>query len=248
MKAPLTTKLALVAGALALVGGGAAIAADKLGPKQERDAIIASAAKEVGVEPAKLDAALKSAYESQIDAAVKAGQLTQDQADALKKRIEQNGVPLGVPSRGDGFGHRGGEHHGFGHRGGGAGLEAAAAYLGIDRAAMFDALRNGTTLAELAKQKGKTADGLKQAITAAVTKQLAEAVADGRLDKTRADAITKDLPTRIDDLINGIGPRGGFGHHGFGHGPEDGGPGDDDDTAPAPTGSGPSSSAPVSFA
>ncbi len=57
----------------ALVGGGAAIAADRLSPTQESDAVVADAAKQLGVDASKLDAALKKALQNRVDAAVTAG-------------------------------------------------------------------------------------------------------------------------------------------------------------------------------
>jgi hypothetical protein len=62
--------------AAALVGGGAAIAADRLSPTQESDAVLADAAKQLGVDPSKLDAALTKALQNRVDAAVAAGRIT----------------------------------------------------------------------------------------------------------------------------------------------------------------------------
>ena len=45
-------------------------------------------------EPSELRAALVDAYEARIDAAVDAGDLTQEQADSLKERLEADGAPL----------------------------------------------------------------------------------------------------------------------------------------------------------
>jgi hypothetical protein len=86
----------------ALVGGGAAIAADRLTPKQESDAVVADAAKQLGVDPAKLNAALKQALENRVDAAVAAGRITKAQGDEMKARIAAGDMPLiGVgPSHG----------------------------------------------------------------------------------------------------------------------------------------------------
>ena len=40
------------------------------------------------------EAALKGAYDARIDAAVKAGKITKEQGDALKKRAAEGGLPL----------------------------------------------------------------------------------------------------------------------------------------------------------
>ena len=106
-------KLKIAGGTAALaavLGGGAAVAATQLSPTEESDAIVADAAKQLGVSADELDAALKQAFENRIDAAVEAGTLTEAQAAELKERIEAGEVPLvGV---GPGPGHHGG-HHGF---------------------------------------------------------------------------------------------------------------------------------------
>ena len=100
------TKLAASAGAaLAVVGAGGALAADRLTPSDESKAVVDDAAKLLGVDPAKLNAALRKALENRIDEAVKAGRLTEEQGKAMKERIEAGDFPLfggpgfGRPSR-----------------------------------------------------------------------------------------------------------------------------------------------------
>jgi polyhydroxyalkanoate synthesis regulator phasin len=82
-----TAKRKLVAGAavaLVVAGGGVAVGAKAFSsPKRESQAVIADAAKQLGVEPAQLSAALKSALKHRIDAAVESGRLTKAQGDAL---------------------------------------------------------------------------------------------------------------------------------------------------------------------
>ena len=194
---------AVVAG---LVGGGAAIAADRLSPKQESDAIVADAATQLGIDASKLDAALKQALENRVDAAVTAGRITKAQGEEMKARIAAGEVPLvGVgPGRG---------HHMRGHHF--ADLEAAASYLGVTEAALRTSLSDGSTLAEIATEKGKSVDGLKDALLAAAKADLAQAVTDGRLTEAQQTEILADLPDRIDGLVNAQrhlrgdhGPRG----------------------------------------
>ena len=66
--------IAGAAAALAVGGAGAGVAATKLTGSQseESKAIVNDAAKTLGVEPGKLSAALKQAFENRIDAAVAA--------------------------------------------------------------------------------------------------------------------------------------------------------------------------------
>jgi hypothetical protein len=78
------------------------------------------------------------------------------------------------------------------------------------------ALRNGQTLAELAKARDKSVDGLVTTMTKAETAKLNAAVKAGRLTDGQRDSIVAGLKDRITDMVNGsVGPR-------FGRGP--GGP------------------------
>ena len=225
------TKLAAGAGAaLAVVGAGGALAADRLTPNDESKAVVDDAAKQLGVDPAKLNAALQKALENRIDEAVKAGRLTEEQGKAMKQRIEAGDFPLfGVP----GFGaHRGFALHGF------RDLGTAAAFLGIDEAALRERLRDGDTLAEVAKEKGKSVDALVSAIVAATTKRIDEAVAAGRITKAQRDEIVAGLKKRTTEIVNGDFPafkgRGGPGFDGPAFGPRFGHGFDRPRLAPAP--------------
>jgi hypothetical protein len=119
--------IAGAAAALAVGGAGAGIAATKIGhsPSEESQAVVNDAAKQLGVEPSKLGAALKKAYEDRVDAAVADGTITKAEGKALKQRLEANGLPLVAPPLG--FRHFGFHHHGP------PGIPAAAKYLGLSR-------------------------------------------------------------------------------------------------------------------
>ena len=194
------TKLAGAAGAaLAVVGAGGALAADKLTPGDESKAVVEDAAKQLGIDPAKLNDALKQALENRIDEAVKAGRLTEAQGKAMKQRIEANDFPLFL-GPGPAFGFRGFGHHGF------RDLDAAAAYLGVDEDELRERMRDGETLADVAKAEGKTVDGLVTAIVASTTKRLDDAVAAGRMTKDQRDEIVAGLEQRTTEIVNGTFP------------------------------------------
>lgn len=196
------TKVAAGAGAvLAAAGAGGAIAATQLSPSEESKAVVADAAKQLGVDPAKLSDALRQALENRIDQAVADGTLTKEQADAMKQRVEADDFPLfGAPLLE--AGHRGG----FGFRAGMRDLDAAASYLGLTEAQLRAALDTGKTLAEVTRQKGKSVDGLVSAIVAATTTRLDEAVANGRMTKAQRDEIVAGLKAWTTDLVNGVRP------------------------------------------
>jgi hypothetical protein len=186
-----------------------------------------SVAKHLGVSPQKLKDATKAAAIDQVNADLAAGRITQAQADALKKRIEAGDGVLGGPG-GPGFGRGPG---GPGFPGGGPGLArpaianeiaAAAKYLGLSEADLRTKLRDGQSLADVAKAQSKDVAGLKTAILDAAKTDLDKAVADKKLTQSQADDIANGLKAHIDDIVDanvklrlrgpgGPGMRFGFG-------------------------------------
>jgi phage antirepressor YoqD-like protein len=220
----LRAKRSIAIGGLAatLLGGGAALAARDDGNKTE-DAILGDAAKRLGVTQAELEDALAKAEDAQIDKAVKDGKLTKKQADELKKRRDESGRVLGFPGGGPRF-----EHHRFGVPGPGFGgpgpLGDVAKALGIGERKLFSQLRDGKTLAQIAKAQGKTLDDVRAALKKAEEAKIAAAVKDGKLTQEQADEILEHLDERLQHLGED-GPFGGRrmgpppgepGGHGFG--------------------------------
>lgn len=189
--------IAGAAAALAVGGAGAGVAATKLADSRsaESQAIVNDAAKSLGVEPSKLEAALKKAFEDRIDAAVAAGRLSKEQGQELKKRIEAGDLPLfGPPAFGPGFGMP----HPFFH-----GLDAAASYLGLTEEQLESRLESGKTLAQIAKDEDKSVDGLKAAMLKDAKEKLDALVKDGKVTKADERKVMQDLEQRIDGLVNG---------------------------------------------
>ena len=210
-------KLTLVAGAAAVallmagLGAAGAIAASRiLSPGDESKAIIDDAATQLGVKPQALSDALTQALENRIDAAVDAGRLTKEQADELKKRLESDDFPLlfgpgwlgGRGLGGHDFGLGPGRHVGL--------LDDAASYLGLSEVKLREALED-KTLAQIAKEQGKSASGLVQALVNAEEKRIDEAVADGRITKSMASDLKATLQERIQALVDGELRERGFG-------------------------------------
>jgi hypothetical protein len=195
--------------ALAVVGGGgAALAAggNPFGGANDRQAVLNDAAQRLNVKPAELQSALKQAMLDRIDAALKAGRITEQQATELKARVNA-GDGLGPLFGGRGFGF----HHGGPPL---AGLDAAATYLGLTPAQLRTQLQSGKTLAQIAKAQGKSTDGLKQAMLADAKTHLDADVKAGKLTQSQADHILSDLSSRLDDLIqNGFRFRDHDGDH-----------------------------------
>jgi len=196
------------ASALAIAGGGAAYAAATGGGNQ-RDALLRDAAQRLNVTPDQLRSALQGAFSDQLDQAVRAGRLTQQQADRIKQRIRAGDLPLGGPGPGPGVGGPGFGRGPFGGPGRGPlriGLDAAAGYLGLTRAALARQLMSGKTLAQVARAQGKSVDGLQQALLNAARSALDRAVANGRLTSAQRDDILRGLQQRIGDIVNRTAP------------------------------------------
>ena len=208
-------RLRLVASAgaaLAVAGGGAAVAATQGSLGQESRAIIDDAAEQLGVDSTELAEALEQALGNRVDEAVAEGRLTGEQGAALKARIQSGEVPLlGLRGSGRGFGH-----HGHGH---GAQLDAAATFLGLSEAELRAALEDGTTLADIARAEGKSVARLVDTLVASATAKLDDAVESGRLTDAERDEIVAELEQRITERVNAAGPRfrGGPGFRGGPH-------------------------------
>ena len=211
------TAAILVAGAAVFGGSAVAIAASE-SSSNPRQALIDDAAKRLGVSSNALDAALRSAAVDQLEAAVKAGRLTQAQADEIKKRIQSGqSPPMGMaPGLGD---HFGGPWDGPGDRGDhdSAVMAAAAKYLGITEETLHNQLMAGTSLADLAGKHGKSAQGLYDAMAAAAKAELDQAVKDGRITQAQEDAIVKQIQSGRFPAFGHFGGPGRFDDHGPGH-------------------------------
>ena len=206
-------KLTFAAGAAGItllvagLGAAGAVAASRmLSPSEESKAVIDDAASQLGIEPSALSDALKQALKNRVDEALDDGRLTQEQADELKERIDADDYPL-LFGRG---GHGG--PRGFGRHGHFEVLATAASFLGMTEAELREELQD-KTLADIAKEHGKTAAGLVQQLVATQTKRIDEAVADGKLSEEQAAELKADLGERMEALVEGELRGRGDGRH-----------------------------------
>ena len=170
-------------------------------------------ASELGVETAEVAPAAKAAAVASVTAAVAAGDLTQDQADAMIERINNwDGTGCGWI----GF-HLGGGHHGAGLGFMSSAFTAAADALGLEPADLREALADAS-LEEVANDQGVSYEEVTSAALAAAKTDLDAAVADGTITQDRADAIYDHLSTWLAD-------GGAFEGHGWGGGRHHQGPG-----------------------
>lgn len=204
MQTNLKRKLAIGTTALAAAAfAGGAYAANQEPGAGVRQAFLGDLAKRLNVSPAQLRAALRGAFDDQLQAAVAAGKLTQAQATAIKQREQQAGA-----------GPR--ERFWFGHRRGGPPLPvpgfrrlaAAARYLGVSESQLADELGAGKTLAQVAKARSKSIPGLEAAMSTAVRSRLDKALAQRLITSAQEQQILGRLKQRLADEINGtmIGP------------------------------------------
>jgi hypothetical protein len=182
-------KMAPILLAAGLVGGAAAMA---LAPTLAG----AASSTTVTVAPTAKAGPLKAA----LDGLVADGTITQAQADKVLSRL-QSALPKGP-----------------GLAGGRAPLAAAlgkasseiAGYLGITPAQLRTELQSGKTLAQIAGDHGKTADGLVDAIVNAGKKALDTAVGNGRLTQAQADTLEGKLKDQATALVNRPHPAAGI--------------------------------------
>lgn len=190
-----------LSGAIVAGGATAAIAAvGKQDAKQSEQAVLDDAAKRLNVTPEKLRDALAAARDAQLDEAVKAGRLTQKQADAMKAARKQAGSVLGGP--GPHFGKRfgpggpGGPGFGIGHDL----LDDIAKALKTTPGKLLEELRDGKSLADVAKANGVSLADVRTAAKAAIKTRLDKAVKDGDLTRAQAD----DMLAGVDDKLEAI--------------------------------------------
>jgi hypothetical protein len=192
---PMNRKLAAgAAGVAVLAAGGGAYAATQHATNS-RQAFLDDAAGRLHVTPQQLEDALRGAALDRLDAAVKAGRLTQQQADAVKRRLQSGGVLRpGVPHA---FGRHGFPHGPFGH----GRLDPAARYLGLTDVQLRRQLRAGKSLADVARAQGKSVGGLEAALKAALRRRLDAAVKVGRLTQAQEQQILARIDRRIANLV-----------------------------------------------
>ncbi len=133
------------------------------------------------------------------------GTLTEAQRDAVVETLQN-----ARPDRGE-FRERLGQR---GPRGAGE----IAEILGLEGSEMREALRNGSSIAELAEAQGIDSADVVDAIVARAEERLDTAVENGRIDDTQAAEMLTQAAERAEDLVNGEIEFGGRrGHHrGFG--------------------------------
>jgi hypothetical protein len=180
----------------------------------------------LGKSAADVQAAVRALLADRLQKDVDAGRMTADQRDAVLKAYDAGLPGFGVPGIGFGFagphfGH--GDRFESGRRGGFAPRGGVRPRRGFDRAhppAAKDILAKRDQLfAALAGKLGVSADQVKAAVRGVLSDHLDQAVKNGRLTRSQADAMLKAFDTGR--------PPAGLRAHGMGgrwHGPPPGAP------------------------
>ncbi|MEZ5141569.1 MAG: hypothetical protein R2726_03485 [Acidimicrobiales bacterium] len=122
------------------------------------------------------------------------------------RRRQAQGRPAG--------GHGPGGPGGFGHDRGGAGLDTAAAAIGISADELRTALQNGQTIAQVAQSKGVEPQKVVDAIVAEMNKHFDEELASGEHTQAEIDQKKAEAAQRATDMVNNTMPKGGPGGRG----------------------------------
>ncbi len=187
--------------ALATAGVGAGVVMAQSGAEGSGASFLDRVAQKLGIDTPKLEQALTDARSDEIDQAVTDGDLTQDQADRLKARLDE--LPEGAFGGSFGRWRHGGFHGERRGPGPGAIHEKLAGFLGVSVEQLGGELRAGNaTLTSVADAHGKSRDELKTFIEGETKTKLDEAVAAGNLTQERADEILAKLVERLDDMID----------------------------------------------
>jgi hypothetical protein len=202
----------LTAGLLA--GGGAGFALTSSGVAHGDSATTTTTTKDGTKSNAGASNARNKFLEDALAPLVANGTITQAQADAVIKAIED-----ARPDRPDLKRFEG--RRGVGVLGDVFG--AAAKALGMSTDDLRAALRDGKSIADVAKDKNVETSKVVDAMVAAAKTELDQAVKDGKLTQAQADEKLNDLRTRLTAMVNGEMPsfagRPGFPGHGHGPGP-----------------------------
>jgi flagellar hook-basal body complex protein FliE len=180
-----------------------------------------AAAKALGMTTDELVAKLKDGKTTIADVAKDKNVPLNDVIDAMvgadRQRIEdfvKNPLPqppAGAPNFKGGFGKGGPGGRGAAFGVGGE-IDSVAKILGVSSDDLKKALRDGKSIADIAKSKNVDVNTVIDKLVTDATKRVNDAVANGKLTKEQAAKITDSLKQHITAFVNGEAPKfGGFG-------------------------------------
>lgn len=178
------------------------------------DSFLNALAQNLGITRSALNSGLQTTATQQIDQAVAAGKITQQQASQADQRIANGQLPFGIlgggrrhggggPGRGNGQGQPGSSAG----RGGGQGQpgnsalascftaaqQALTSTLGISASDLSQARQSGQTLDQIAQAQGTSLQALQDAISTAATSCLDQQVQSGTITAAQEQSILQRL-------------------------------------------------------
>ena len=170
--------------------------------KERLSNFISGLAENLGISQEELEEAIDQTQLDLVDDRVTAGDLTEEQADEIRERIESG--------EGPGFFGKGFRQHGGGFLGG----EALAEFLGVSSEELQQARADEQSLAQIAEANGVSRDDLIAFLVGQVEEQLAAKVEEGKIDQAQADEKLAQFEERVDDMVDSTQSfRPGGGHH-----------------------------------
>lgn len=160
--------------------------ADKLSEQLKADKSLAAVAEAQGVAVDDVVALLVKQQEEKVAEAVKAGKLTQEQADQMNEKASER-VKAMVESTHQDRGHGKGMGFGIGKN------EDLLALLKLDEAKLTEELKAGKSLAEVAQAQGVSEDEVVALLVKQQKDKLAQAVEAGKLTQENADKRSEEL-------------------------------------------------------
>lgn len=161
---------------------------------------LAEIAESLEVDDEAVRAALSSAAETHLDAAVEAGRLSQEEADEkLAEMTERLDDKINeVRGEGEGVGRqRGHRKHHRSHR------AEMSEFLGLSGADIHEGLAEGKNIAELAAEQGISEDELVDHIVSNIETHMNEAVEAGKIEADDAAQKLEQVEEHVTDMVNG---------------------------------------------
>jgi len=172
------------------------VSPEELGTQIRGGKTVAAVAGEHNVDPATVVNAVVGALTQRIDQAAAEGKIDADRAAKAKAKVPDlaNRFVNDTKSTRNGAGRR--------HRVLREAVNAAAKEIGVSEDDLKQALKDGKSIAQVAKEHDKSADDVVDAIVKKATSAIDQAVKNGKIDAKKADEIKQKLPDRAKQFVN----------------------------------------------
>jgi ribosomal protein S20 len=172
------------------------VSPEELGTQIRGGKTVAAVAGEHNVDPATVVNAVVGALTQRIDQAAAEGKIDADRAAKAKAKVPDlaNRFVNETKSARSGAGRR--------HRVLREAVNSAAKEIGVSEDDLKQALKDGKSIAQVAKEHDKSADDVVDAIVKKATSAIDQAVKNGKIDAKKADEIKQKLPDRAKQFVN----------------------------------------------